>query len=262
MNIVCVQFDIAWQSPEQNIRQVRQLLEAQSIPPDSLIVLPEMFATGFTMDPREATRQSEQVHAFCGELAATLDAYVLAGLATMAPSGPRARNQAVLFDPTGKVLLRQDKLHPFSPSGEDKHFQPGREVHAVRVGGMCLATLICYDLRFPETFRTAALSDEAELYVVIANWPAARAEHWTTLLRARAIENQAFVVGVNRIGSDPNQTYAGGSLVIGPDGQVLWNGGERLGAVQVVIDPRRQSRLREEFPVLADARDFAWVRKS
>src|SRR5204863_3694256 len=127
------------------------------------------------------------------------------------------------------------KLHPFSPAGEHEHFTPGQDIvlfdwHAVKV-----APLVCYDLRFPEIFRRAMLRG-AQMLIVIANWPASRSEHWKTLLRARAIENQAYIVGVNRIGEDPNASYTGSSQIIDPAGVVLADAHDQRCVITAEID--------------------------
>jgi predicted amidohydrolase len=163
--------------------------------------------------------------------------------------GEGPRNMAVAVGADGSVLARYAKLHPFSPAGEDRHYRRGDDLPVFDLLGMRAAMFVCYDLRFPEAFREAALRG-AELFLVPANWPSRRVEHWRTLLRARAIENQAYVIGVNRVGKDPNEAYESSSMAVAPTGEVLLEG-----AGVVTIDPKLVRRARADFPVLRDVRE-------
>ncbi|HWP40806.1 MAG TPA: nitrilase-related carbon-nitrogen hydrolase, partial [Tepidisphaeraceae bacterium] len=211
MQIAAVQFDIAWQNPQANRETVAQMLRsARHLEAGALIVLPEMFSTGFTMDVSAATREHEQTLDFLKTLSRQHAAYVLAGLAAPASEG-RARNQLIVTCPGGDVVATYTKLHPFTLGGEHEHFVPGQSIIAFTCNDFTVAPFICYDLRFPEVFRAAVRRYRANLFIVIANWPLSRVEHWIALLRARAIENQAYVLGVNRCGRDPNLQYPGRS---------------------------------------------------
>lgn len=214
------------------------------------MILPELCVTGFTMNARAAAEPAGgETESFLAGLAAGAAAHLLAGLAV--DTGGRVANQAVLFDPGGAVACRYEKMRPFTPDGEHEHYAAGEAVAVSSVGDMTVAPLICYDLRFPELFRDAA-GHGAELYAVIANWPAARADHWDVLLAARAIENQACVAGVNRVGSDPFNTYAGRTAVYGPQGERLAAGDDAEGVVRAAIDPAAVRQWRAEFPALRD----------
>lgn len=258
----CVQFDIAWHDPRANFTAVRRLLRNSDAPRPDLLALPEMFATGFSMDARTVAGHAHASQAFLTDLAADLPCRALGGVANLAPDG-RGVNEAVLFAPDGAQKLRYAKMHPFAPAGEPEQYAPGPkpvvvDVHAGN-GAYKISAFICYDLRFPEVFRAAALGG-AEVLAVIANWPASRAEHWRTLLIARAIENQAFVVGVNRVGADPNERYAGGSLIVDPRGRLLAEAGDGEAVLSAELDLASLRRYRAEFPALANARDD-WVRR-
>jgi predicted amidohydrolase len=180
-----------------------------------------------------------------------LGVYLLGGLATR--YGETFRNEAVLFAPDGSVMGRYWKMHPFSPSEEGDYYTPGDETVVIPVGEFQLAPAICYDLRFPELFRSATAGG-ADLIAVIANWPETRANHWACLLRTRAIENQAYVVGVNRCGADPNHTYAGGSVIIDPQGNILAWADEYQCVIDAPLDHDSLNRWRKEFPALRDIR--------
>lgn len=255
MHVAGVQIDIAWEDKPANHAKVRAL--AAGVPAGSLIVLPEMFSTGFSMNVEGIhegeARASER---FLAELAKERKSTVLGGVVTR-PAGGRGRNEALLVGSDGAEAARYAKIHPFSYAGETDHYEPGREVVVAPVGGLALCPLVCYDLRFPEAFRQGVRRG-AELFVVIANWPAPREEHWTTLLRARAIENQAYVVGVNRVGRDPKLAYSGRSMIIDPRGTVLADGGSAEGVVRAELDPASLRAWRRDFPALSDIRS-GWI---
>lgn len=256
MKVIGCQLDVVWEDPARNMDAVRSLLAAEEIPAESLIVLPELFATGYSMDTQRIVEPvPSPTLEFLVSLAREHDSTVVGGMAA-AGQGGRARNEAVAVGPGGGVLARYAKMYPFSAAGETEHYEPGDNVLSFAAGGFVVCPFVCYDLRFPEVFR-AAVRRGAELFVVIANWPAARIGHWETLLRARAIENQAFVVGINRVGSDPNFNFPGHSLIIDPHGNVLAQAGETAGIVSAELDPLAVSSWRREFPALKDIRpDF------
>lgn len=240
MRVCGVQLDIVWEDPAANHARVRQLLEG--VPAGGLIVLPEMFATGFSMNI-ERTEDAGATTGFLAGLARERQAHVLAGLVR------QRQNQAVLYDPVGREVGCYAKRYLFGPAGETEHYRAGSERVVMGVGEFQVLAAICYDLRFPEWFR----GTPATLLVVIANWPAVRVEHWLTLLRARAIENQAYVVGVNRCGRDPLHEYPGRSQVIGPRGEVLADGGAGEGVAVAELDAAAVTAWRTEFPALRDA---------
>jgi omega-amidase len=250
MQAVLVQLDIAWENKSANFARVRELLQANVPAPESLVVLPEMFSTGFSFDLK-ATKQGKSAEGedFLASLAREFQCCVIGGVVTVGEDG-LARNEAVAFGPSD-ILKRFAKIHPFRR--EEEVHTPGDEVVTFAWGGFEIAPLVCYDLRFPESFRAAARMG-ASLMVVIANWPVARIDHWVTLLRARAIENQAYVIGVNRCGRDPELIYPGRSLVVDPHGTVLVDAGDGEKVVPAELDPAVTTKWREDFPALRDAR--------
>jgi predicted amidohydrolase len=259
VQIIAVQLDSQWQDPPSNHARVRALLESANIRPGALIVLPEMFDTGFSMNleftAQDETRRSER---FLRELAAEHNAAVLGGVVGPIVDG-QASNEAVAFAPDGGELVRYRKLQPFTPAGEDVKYGAGDAHQAFEWGGVKIAPFICYDLRFPEVFRPAVL-DGAEVIVVIACWPEARSEHWVRLLQARAIENQAFVIGVNRCGADPYLQYDGRSCGFDPHGNPLFEASAAEQVVSLAIEADEARQWREKFPALRDVRSdlIAW----
>jgi omega-amidase len=251
VQVVACQFDIVWEQPEANHRRVRELLAA--VQPGALVVLPEMFSTGFSMHVQTICEATEgPTHVFLRELAREKRATVLGGVVTRSADG-RGSNEAVAYGPDGELMARYAKMQPFSLAGETKHYQAGAGVRLFKCHDFAVAPFVCYDLRFPEVFRQAVRA-KADLLAVIANWPAARDAHWRALLIARAIENQAYVVGVNRTGSDPHAEYAGRSMIVDPRGEILAEGGpgEQLVTAEVEIGPLEE--YRRQFPALADMR--------
>lgn len=253
MQIIACQLDIVWENKPANHDRVRQMLADVAISPGALVVLPEMFATGYSMHVATIAEpvggESQQ---FLSALAKDFQSFVIGGVA-IAGSGGRGRNEAVVFGPEGKSLARYCKLHPFSLAGETKHYEAGEGIEIFEWHDFQVAPFVCYDLRFPEIFRQAARCG-AELMTVIANWPQPREAHWLALLRARAIENQAYVVGVNRAGSDPHVRYSGHSLIVGPRGETLAEAGEGPQVLSADVELAPLLDYRQQFPALADIR--------
>ncbi len=254
MNLIAVQLDSAWENPTESIARVRKLLSGVRIKPGDLIVLPEMFSTGFSMNTQAIaeTQQNHPAEDFLRELAQHHQAHLLGGLVRRAPCG-KGFNQALLIGPDGAEQARYTKLHPFSYAGENDHYQPGDLLTTFDWAGFKVAPLICYDLRFPEAFR-AAVRRGVNFFIVIANWPAARVHHWIALLMARAIENQAWVLGVNRTGMDQKLTYPGRSMLIDPRGSIVADAGEGAGLLTATPSLEALLEYRRTFPALSDMR--------
>lgn len=253
MRVIGCQLDIQWEDKEANHAHVRELLQKAAPGRNSLVILPEMFATGFSMNVDIITDDRDRItQKFLSRLAVEYKAFVLGGVVTRCEDG-RGLNQAVIYKPSGRELARYSKLHPFSYAGETEHYAPGTGIETFVCSSFKVAPFICYDLRFPEAFR-AATREGVQVLVVIANWPAARESHWTGLLKARAIENQSYVIGVNRCGTDPHHTYSGGSRIIDPRGEILEDAGSSEGWMEAELDLQELIDYRNEFPALEDMR--------
>jgi predicted amidohydrolase len=254
MHVVAVQFDIAWEDRAANHARVAGMLERQAPPRQSLIVLPEMFASGFSMNvtktAQDETRADER---FVANLCRRFGVWCVAGVVSRGASPEMGRNEAVVIDPQGGLVTRYCKMHPFSLAGEDRCCEPGAGIVTFDWAGFTAAPVICYDLRFPELFRVATMRG-ASLFLVIANWPDARAEQRLILLSARAIENQAYVVGVNRVGDDPGHHYAGQSVVIDPRGEVIARAGDGEQLLHADLNLGALNDYRTSFPWLRDVR--------
>jgi predicted amidohydrolase len=267
MIVAGIQMDIAWENPPANFRRVESMTPAamgrmdhpgETWPvqvhgsadgtPD-LLVLPEMFATGFSMNAEKVAAFAEETRAFLVALARKWEVHVLGGYAE--PGRERPANACSIFSPAGEEILHFRKLHPFSMAGEDESYEGGDSLPTVKVNGVRVTPLICYDLRFPEPFRPAAAA--TDLYCVIANWPHMRRVAWSTLLRARAIENQAYVLGVNRVGEAGGKPHAGDSALIDPMGRVVVDSAEyEEGIVKGRADPDEVAEVRRSLDFLTD----------
>ncbi len=254
MNVIALQLEVAWENKEANFAKVRQLLTEAAPAKDSLVVLPEMFATGFSMNAEGIAEPyggpTEQI---LTEAAREFGVWLVAGAAMRGRDG-RARNKALVFSSSGELIAFYATMQPFTPGGEPEYYVAGERPVAFRWGDCTVSPFICYDLRFPEIFRASAARHQPELFAVIANFPAKRIQHWVRLLQARAIENQAYVVGANRVGSDPYYTYAGRSLIVDPQGEILADAGEREGSIRAELDLTGLRKYREGLPFLADLR--------
>ena len=256
-----VQLDSVWENPSENFVRARRLVESARPDRGDLVVLPEMFDTGFSFNLGKTVDREGATLAFLRKLAADLGVTLQGARTVLGPDG-RGRNRASIIGPDGAVLAEYDKVHPFSYGREGEFFSGGDAVvtypwRDVRAGEdsapVTVCPAICYDLRFPELFRIGMLRG-AELFAIGANWPAPRKLHREALSVARAIENQAFVLAVNRAGRDPHLEYAGGSMAIGPKGDVLARLGDEEAVLSVEIDVKLVRAWRAEFPATRDVR--------
>ncbi|MCK5924056.1 MAG: carbon-nitrogen family hydrolase [Methylococcales bacterium] len=253
MKIHCFQTDTVWEDPAANFGRIELLVaNEKSIGPDSLLVFPELSTFGFSMDVEAGAEPRDgESFQFFSALAKKYNCHVLAGLLGKDEESGLGLNEAVCFAPDGEEISRYRKVHPLPLAGEGDHYLAGTEAVVFEIRGWKVSPTICYDLRFPELFRSAA-KQGAELFVVIANWPNVREDHWVTLLRARAIENQAYVAGVNRCGSDPTLNYSGVSLLIDPLGEILAQTGAEPEVICSALDKNFLNNWREQFPAIDD----------
>ncbi len=256
MKIEILQYPIVWEDREENFSLIRAELQKSPPEPGSLLVLPEMFSTGFSMNVKEFAEPAAGPSSnFLKELAQEFGIATVGSFPRKCPEGGKALNRLKAFGPDGVQLTRYDKIHPFTYGQEADHYRGGRRLPLFDYQGWRVCPTICYDLRFPELYRRSVLEYGAELILVIANWPSRRREHWNALLKARAIENQAFVIGVNRVGEDPNVSYSGDSVVLGPLGQELVRCDDQVGRFSVTLEREELLTWRSQFPALKDATD-------
>jgi predicted amidohydrolase len=254
VRIALLQLDLAWEDPPENRARALRRLEEAAARGARLAILPEMFATGYSMRAEEIAEPEEgPTESFLREAAVRLGLFVLAGVAQRAE--PLPENRVLLARPDGSVE-RIAKLHPFTFAGEEKVFGAGDRVATFDVEGIRVTPLVCYDLRFPEPFRMAA--ERTHLFAVVANWPERRRAHWSTLLAARAIENLAYVAGVNRVGEGNGLVYTGDSALFSPWGETLLSAAGQEALLVGDVRAEEVSSARERFPALSDRRPGAY----
>ncbi|MDQ7013998.1 MAG: nitrilase-related carbon-nitrogen hydrolase [Planctomycetota bacterium] len=259
-----MQLDIAWEQPRENFAHVERLLDGAEVGAGDLVLLPEMFATGFSLHTETTADRDGATLAFLQRLAERLGCWVQGGRTVVEAGRTKADNRMSIVSPTGVLTSEYTKVHPFSFGREPERFAGGTRVEtwvwdtagdstnpAADPAMVCPA--ICYDLRFPELFRIGAVRG-AEVFALGACWPAARQAHWRALTIARAIENQGVVLAVNRTGDDPHLHYAGGSIAVDATGTVLGELGPEPGVLSVAVDVGAVRQWRETFPALQDVK--------
>ncbi len=249
MKISLLQADLAWRSPDSNRMRLEALIEGAA--QADLYLLPEMFTTGFTMPPDASSDRDGTTLAWMKGLSARKGA-ALAGTVSTVEDG-KYYNRFWFVKPDGSAQ-RYDKRHLFTYSGEDKYYTAGKERVVVDFLGWRILLLVCYDLRFPVWARS---KQDYDMILCVASWPEARIGAWDALLRARAIENQCYVAGVNRIGDDPAAHYNGHSALIDPYGNTVAAGEDNTeGVIHGEVDMALLEAFRAKFPVLKDADPF------
>jgi len=254
MKIALIQMDTVWESRRTNYATAEKFIRRASTEACDIIVFPEMFDTGYSMNisALDVDKKGETARVLSG-LAKKYGLNIIAGFGAKTPGREKAKNLAVVFDRGGQVIAKYAKRRPFAFAAEDKYFSAGSSSVVFSVEGTPASVFICYDLRFPELFREVAR--DVRMIFVLANWPASRRDHWESLLKARAIENQCFVIGVNRTGKDGNGIrYQGASHVYGPMGEDTCAGGQREQFIVCDIDPEEVIKVRSRFPFLKDMR--------
>jgi predicted amidohydrolase len=251
VRVAAVQHDIVWEDRDANFDRLGPMIAAAA-QHARLVVLTEMFSTGFSMATDLIAEPADGPSVqFLVDQSRQHDVWVCGSVPERPVGGGKPFNQLVLAAPDG-ALHRYAKIHPFGYGAEHEHYSAGDTFLTVDVDGVRCSFFVCYDLRFADEFWP--LATVTDCYVVPANWPQSRREHWSALLRARAIENQAYVIGVNRVGTGGKLTYGGDSAIIDPLGEVLASGGDEECIVTADVDPHRVKEIRTRFPFLADRR--------
>lgn len=254
MNIHLVQRPIVWEDPQANFEAIDAAFRAHPPIPGSLVVFAEMFSTGFSFELQTVGEPAEGMSSqFLCRMAKTYDVCTVGSFPHDPQDSGKGLNRLVVFLPDGTLALRYDKIHPFSYGKEAEHYRGGTRLPLFDYQGWTVCPTVCYDLRFPEMYRAATLKGGAEMFLCIANWPTPRRDHWNTLLRARAIENQAVMVGVNRIGKDLLNAYSGDSVIIDARGRDILNLEDRESHEGAAVERNELLDWREKFPALADA---------
>lgn len=250
MLVAAIQHDIEWEAPQRNFARLRPQIETAVREGASLVVLSEMWSSGFSMNSLEIAEPADGPTAsFMRETAAATGAWIAGSFPEHTEGYNLPTNRVLIAGPNGEDH-RYSKIHPFSYAKEDRHYAAGRGTVTVEIEGVRVTPFICYDLRFADLFWEQAATTDC--FIVPANWPKARRSHWTTLLRARAIENQVYVVGVNRVGSVGNLDYIGDSRIVDPMGDVIEAIPERETIIFGEVSAELVAQVRHQFPFLAD----------
>ena len=260
LRIGLAQYNTTWEDPLANIRQLENLLQNEQ--DLDLLVLPEMWSTGFTMNTATATADKTDYADTADDAdgiafnwmkrkSAELKMHIAGSVAVK--DSDQYYNRFYDVSPTGEIH-RYDKRHLFSYGKEDHHYAPGHQQLTFQLGDWKIRAIVCYDLRFPVWCRN---NDDYDILLVVANWPEARIHHWDALLKARAIENQCYVVGVNRVGTDGNQlVYPGHSAVYDMNGQPRLEMASQIAIGRVILEKEKLTHFRQQYRFLQDRDQF------
>lgn len=256
MKVAAIQHDIVWCDRAANFERLAPRIAAAADQGARFVVLSETFSTGFAVESEEfAEPENGPSSEFLRDTAVRHGIWLAGSCPEIPVDSPsddrRPANTLVLADPSGAVH-RYRKIHPFTFGGEDRHVRPGTELVTVDVDDLRVSLFVCYDLRFSDEFWQLAL--DTDLYLIPANWPSSRRDHWITLLRARAIENQAYVIGCNRVGEGGGLSYSGDSLIVDPFGEILADGPNEECTLFADVSPDRVVEVRDRFRFLPDRR--------
>lgn len=252
MRVGALQHDTVWENPSANFERLIPWIDTAAQANCQLLVLPEMYACGFSMNTGVVAEPIDGPSTqFLRRQARRSGMWICGSLPELPMGEDRPHNTLVLAGPDGE-LSRYHKIHPFTAAGEDQHYQAGDGLMTVEIEGVRVTFFICYDLRFADVFWQAA--PHTDCYVVVANWPEQRRWHWQTLLRARAIENQAYVVGVNRVGTASGLAYAGDTAIIDPSGEALSEAKRKEALLFASVEAEEVRGVRSRLPFLSDRR--------
>lgn len=253
MRVAAIQHDIVWEDPEKNFAHLEPKIKEAANTGAQLIALTEMYSTGFSMDTDKIAEPVDGPSTqFLVDQAAATGAVLCGSIPERSPSLARPFNQFLIVEPSGTVH-RYAKIHPFTYGKEDEHYSAGENRITVTIDDLRITPFVCYDLRFADEFW--AMAQQTDLYIVVANWPEKRRHHWSSLLTARAIENQAYVLATNRVGEGGRLTYTGDSVIIDPLGQPMDSAPAGEEAILVAdVDPDTVGEVRRQFPFLQDRR--------
>lgn len=250
------QIDVLWENQRSNMHKCERYIREASEKKVDLLLFPEMALTGFTMNLDSLILEEEDVLMWIKNQAKKYK--ICIGLGYAVKKKDKGDNKYVIVSDEGEILVNYKKIHPFSFAGEKEKYSIGENIESCIVNGIELSPFICYDLRFPELFQIA--SRKSKLIIVAANWPKIREEHWNALLKARAIENQCFIIGVNRVGNGNGIEYSGGSIFVDPSGKILnviyYN--ERL--IIEDLNFHKVNEIRDIFNIKNDRREEFYIK--
>lgn len=254
MRVALAQLNIQFGDPDANYEQIEVAIQRAAEQTVDVIVLPEMWNTGYALTRLNvlADDDGQRTLQLLSKLARQFRVNIVGGSVAVARDG-HYYNEMLVVDRQGQLLSRYDKVHRFGLMAEDRYITAGETENVFELDGTVAMGAICYDIRFPEWLRKQAARGPQVIFVS-AEWPTARQMQWRLLLQARAIENQAFVVAVNRVGSDPDNQFGGQSLVIDPLGQIVAIGGAHAQLITAELDLTQVDQVRGQIPVFEDRR--------
>lgn len=253
LSFTLIQSNLHWENIDANLEQFEQKIKSVTSPME-VVVLPEMFSTGFSMNASHLAEEMNGKTVAWMKRISQESKIILTGSAIIQEHS-NYYNRLLWVLPNGQIGM-YDKRHLFSMADEEKYFTAGNKRLITQVKGWKICTQICYDLRFP-VWNRMQTEDEYDVLLYVANWPERRSEAWKTLLKARAIENQCYVVAVNRVGVDENNiTYTGDSCVINPLGEVLYTKANEEDIFTITLDKSVLQDVRTKLPFLHDKDDF------
>jgi len=253
MKLAAIQHDIAWEQRDVNLTRYSDLLDAAADGGADMAIFTEMFAVGFSMNTAVTAETIDGPTVTWMRSQAARRNVTVCGSVPLYADDARPYNTFVIARNDG-VLETYNKMHPFSYSGEDQHFAAGDTGFITRLNDVRVGISVCYDLRFAPLYWQRG--PDVDVEIVVASWPNARREHWITLARARAIENQTYVVAVNRVGNGGGLSYSGDSQIIDPAGQILAQANDTETILAAVIDAAVVTKIRAAFPVANDRREI------
>ncbi len=252
LRVAGIQHDTIWNDPAANFAHLAPMIAGAAASGADLVVLTEFYSTGFAQAIAAAAEDPDGPSTrFLAGQAAEHGVWVCGSLPERTAGFERPTNRFVLAGPGGQ-LHRYSKIHPFSYAGEHEHFDAGADFLTVEVNGVRVTPFVCYDLRFGDEFWVNGPS--TDLFVVVANWPEGRRLHWQALLQARAIENQTYVIGVNRVGTGGGLDYSGDSRIVDPLGELLATAARAETVISANVSAETVRAVRARFPFLADRR--------
>ena len=257
--ITGIQSSLHWEDKEANLQMFEEKIFSISQPTE-IVVLPEMFSTGFSMQPKKLAEPMDGESVEWMKRIAAKKKIILTG-SVIIEEDRNFYNRLVWVLPNGQIGY-YDKRHLFAYGDEDQHYTAGKKRLIASVKGWKINLMVCYDLRFPVWSRQQG-DFEYDVLIYVANWPERRVHAWTTLLRARAIENQSYVIGVNRTGDDGNKIpYTGESMAVDPMGEILYHKNDEEDVFTVTLDKSHLEKTREKFPFWKDADRFKIITNS
>lgn len=239
MKVAILQYDIKWEDKEVNKKKILMLLDSNKMNGVDWLILPEMTLTGFSMDTSKTTLTDGDIE-FFKDLATKYSCFISFGGVV------NKNNRSITVAPSREIKNEYSKIHLFSYASEREHYNAGRLTEYFDIKDMVVMPCVCYDLRFPYLFWDNA--GDTDVFFVIASWPSTRTEHWRALLKARAIENQSYMIGVNRIGRDAKLSYDGASCVYGPFGEEILDCKNDEGVFTVELKSEEVQKIRAQFP--------------